>query len=324
MGRAVVDEARAAGHEVTTFTRRTVVSGAEAVHGDRADARDLAGLARRGPWDVVVDTSGMVPRDVLSSAQALVGSAGRYVFVSTVNVYTGWPTVPLDEGSPVRECAHDDAGGERQGETYGDRYGRLKAGCERAALEVFGRRAAVLRPGVILGPREYIGRLAWWLGRMKRGGRVLAPGEPGREIQPVDVRDVAGFALMPGLEGVYNVTAPFGHASYRELLEACSSAAGGHARLVWVPDDFLVERDVPMWTGLPLWRVFPGTWRISSRAWSSGLVCRPLADTVADTWAWITGGGDVVASHRAGEMGISSTWERELLAEWDTQTVSAR
>ncbi|MFI9030073.1 hypothetical protein [Streptomyces sp. NPDC053560] len=61
--------------------------------------------------------------------------------------------------------------------------------------EAFGDRAVFLRPGVILGPEEYVGRLPWWLTRAERGGRILAPAPADRRIQPVDVRDVAAFAL---------------------------------------------------------------------------------------------------------------------------------
>lgn len=53
----------------------------------------------------------------------------------------------------------------------------------------------MLRPGVILGPWEYAGRLPWWLRRMERDGRLLAPGSPSRSVPLVDVRDVARFAL---------------------------------------------------------------------------------------------------------------------------------
>ncbi|MEU8333672.1 sugar phosphate nucleotidyltransferase, partial [Micromonospora sp. NPDC048839] len=57
---------------------------------------------------------------------------------------------------------------------YAGQYGALKAGCERAVVSVIGtEQSTVLRPGVILGPREYVGRLTWWLGRAARGGRLL-------------------------------------------------------------------------------------------------------------------------------------------------------
>src|ERR1700722_16094025 len=140
LGRAMVEEALRRGHEISTFNRGISapdVPGARAVHGDRASSTDLARLTGKdGGWDAVIDTSGYVPANVLLAARALAGRARRYAFVSSVNVYGGWPTEPLTEASPVRECAPDavdeglDAGA--------DRYGRLKAGCENAVTSVFG------------------------------------------------------------------------------------------------------------------------------------------------------------------------------------------
>ena len=37
-----------------------------------------------------------------------------------------------------------------------------------------------IRPGLIVGPHENVGRLPWWLARLARGGTVLAPGQPGQ------------------------------------------------------------------------------------------------------------------------------------------------
>ncbi|SUA47342.1 Uncharacterised protein [Nocardia africana] len=150
-----------------------------------------------GPFDAVIDTSSYVPRETLAMARALDPVADKYVLVSTVSVYEDWPIKPLSESSPVLSCPSD-AGPDYgyDGDPGPSTYGFGKAGCERAVLETFGpQRSVILRPGVILGPREYVGRLEWWLRRMQRGGRILAPGSPSRSIQPVDVRDVSDFAL---------------------------------------------------------------------------------------------------------------------------------
>jgi 2'-hydroxyisoflavone reductase len=321
LGRSFVEEALDRGFKVTTFNRGRTgrdVPGVEAVRGDRALAADLEALAGRGPWDAVVDTSGMIPKEVLASAGILSRCAGRYAFVSTVNVYAGWPVEPLVEESQVRECASDatDAPDERAG----DRYARLKAGCERAVVDVFGTAPLILRPGVIVGPYEYIGRLPWWLRRFQRGGQVLAPGDPGRLVQPIDSRDVVTFtldALAAGRGGTFNLTAPVGHSTYGELLEACRAVTDSDAGLTWLDDDFLIGRGVEMWTELPLWRTYPGTWRVDSgRARRAGLICRPLEETIADTWAWLSADGTVVDSPRAAEIGIDPGKETALLAAW--------
>ncbi|MFI1760326.1 MULTISPECIES: NAD-dependent epimerase/dehydratase family protein [unclassified Streptomyces] len=157
LGRAVAQDALARGWEVTVFNRGrcgTVPEGAQTVRGDRTVAADLARLASEGPWDAVVDTSAseMAPRDVLAGARALEPVAGRYVYVSTVNAYRGWPNDPLTEDSEVLDCPPDaDVDYGRLPDDWDGPdwyYGRQKAGAERATATAFGDdRAVILRPG---------------------------------------------------------------------------------------------------------------------------------------------------------------------------------
>ncbi|WP_280331005.1 hypothetical protein [Nocardia wallacei] len=323
LGHEIAEQAIAQGWEVTTFRRGRTGTDAEGVitiRGDRTNSEDLKRLAEAGPWDLVVDTSSFVPYETLHLARTLEPSASRYVLVSTVSVYVGWPTEPLSERSEVLECPAD------AGPNYGydgdpgpSTYGFGKAGCERAVFETFGaERTGILRPGVILGPREYVGRLEWWLRRMHRGGRVLAPGRPDRSIQPVDVRDVATFALTPNLAGVYNLTAS-GRETMGNLLDACRDVTGGDATLEWITDEqWLVGQGVRQWTELPLWRTYKGAWAVDSdRARGAGFTTRAIRDTVSDTWAWLTNGGTAIEHERAGELGISDAREHALLALWD-------
>jgi 2'-hydroxyisoflavone reductase len=326
LGRTLAELALGAGWQVTTFSRGLTgsdVPGTAAVRGDRGNPADIRALAGAGPWDAVADTSGYVPAAVDLAARALRPAAARYVYVSTVHAYRGWPDEPLSEASPVYAAARDPAplaAGTMQGVAPSPRYGELKADCERAALRRFGPGdCLVLRPGVILGPYEYVGRLPWLLRRMDRGGRVLAAGDPGRGIQPLDVRDLAAFilrAVSAGLGGAMNVTAQAGHATYGELLGACRAVTGARAELVWVSDEWLSRQDVRPWTEIPLWRPTAGPWRVdSSRAVAAGLSCRPLAETVADTWAWMSRERPM-PHERASAMGIEPAKERRLLAAW--------
>lgn len=254
-------------------------------------------------------------------ARVLEPVAARYVFVSTVSVYRGWPVEPLNEDSALLECppnAGPDYG--HDGDPGPSVYGFTKAGCERAVFEVFGHdRVVVLRPGVILGPREYVGRLPWWLRRTERGGRVLAPGRPDRSIQPVDVRDVAAFALRTasGPVGVFNVTAS-GHETMGDVLAACRDAVSSDARFEWVTDEqWLAAQGVAQWTELPLWRTYKGVWAVdSSRARAEGLTTRRLRETVADTWAWMHTSEGAVFHERASEHGISADKEAAILGRW--------
>ena len=323
VGHAVVSAALGLGGEVTTFNRGLSgpdVVGVRALRGDRALAADLARLSEAGPWDAVIDTSGYVPRDVLASSERLQPAAARYVFMSTVSVYRGWPVEPLSEASEVLHCPPD--AGPDYGEDVEDgptRYGYQKSGCELAVTSTFGpERSVLLRPGVVLGPREYVGRLPWWLNRVAAGGQVLAPGSPDRSIQPVDVRDLAAFATRAaagGIAGAYNVTAPAGRETFGGLLEACAETTGCDAEFVWVPDDQLLAQGVRQWSEIPLWRTFPGVWQVSSvAAQAVGLSCRPLAATVRETWSWMQGAAGPADDERSSEIGISREREQQILA----------
>jgi nucleoside-diphosphate-sugar epimerase len=323
LGRTIAEQALAHGWKVTTFSRGQSgrdVEGVRPVRGDRTSADDLARLASVGPWDTVIDTSSadFAPRRILAGARALEPVAARYVYVSTVNAYRGWPNEPLTEESELLDAppdADDDYGRELSPAAY---YGVQKAGSERALLSAFGGdRAVILRPGVILGPGEYVGRLPWWLRRTRQGGTILAPGDPGRSIQPVDVRDVAAFALSQAAAeagGAFNVAAE-GHDTMGDFLNACLLATGNGGELRWAPDEVLIAHGVKQWTELPLWRTSPGAWAVdASAARAAGLWCRPLTQTVADTWSWLSSGGAPVEHPRWADHGISPEREAAILA----------
>ncbi|HEX6076249.1 MAG TPA: NAD-dependent epimerase/dehydratase family protein [Micromonosporaceae bacterium] len=327
VGRALVDAAVALGWRVTTFSRTGSGNrpGVEVVHGDRTSTEDLARLAARGAWDAVVDVPGVVPAQVRDSVRALVGHAERYVLVSSVSAYRDWPAVPVTEESPLLVGDPDeDPGAWQWGRGV---YGRLKAGAEAALRrDLPPDRLLIIRPGVILGPGEYSGRLTWWLSRVARGGRMLAPGRSGRPIQPVDVRELARFVLdLIGRQasGTYNVAAPAGHATFGGMLDACRTVTGGEAEFVWAGDDWLHSQGVREWTELPLWRMAADTWQVdASRSHRMGLRCRPLEQTVRDTWAWLTAGGRPVDDPRRALHGIDPARETTLLAAWLTNHVA--
>lgn len=325
VGRVFVEHALARGHQVTTFNRGRTgqdMPGTEAVRGDRENATHLRELVTGREWDWVVDTSGYVPKVVGDAARLLSDRAGAYVFFSTVSVYPAWPTEPVSEESPVYECAPEASGTAEDEATWtAAQYGAYKAGCERAVVDAFNGRVTVLRPGVILGPHENVGRLTWWLRRIERGGRVLAPGDATKPIQPVDIRDLAAFTLKcleKRTAGTFNVVAPQGQATFGQMLDACVAETGSGAELTWVDDDFLIDHQVRQWTEIPLWRTPPGTWSVNTtRAAHAGLTCRPIEDTVRGTYGWLSKSGDPAAYDRQAHHGLSQEKERELLEIWD-------
>jgi len=282
VGRAVADEAVRRGAEVTVFNRgrRTAPAGVRALTGDRLAADGLAALAG-GEWDAVVDTWSAEAEAVRRSATLLSGRAGWYGYVSSRSVYAYGAPPPLTEDTPL--TAPDDPG-----------YGGDKLRGELAAA-AFGGPVLLARAGLILGPGEDVGRLPWWLTRLARGGPTLAPGPADLPLQYVDVRDLAAFLLDAAgrrLTGPLNLVSPSGHTTIGELLRTAAEVTGGRAELRWTDPRTIAAAGIEGWTQLPIW-LPPGPdhdflHRADvSRALAAGLRCRPVRETVADTWQWL-------------------------------------
>ncbi|CAN5462421.1 SDR family oxidoreductase [soil metagenome] len=315
VGRAVVHEALAAGWQVTVFNRGShrAADGVEAVVGDRTEPGALAALGA-GTWDVVVDTWSWAPRAVRDSAAALADRAASYVYVSSRSVYDD-PPAGACETSPVVEASPDAAQSS---------YAADKRGAELGAIAAFGDRALVLRPGLIIGPHENVGRLPWWLARSARGGRMLAPGPAASGIQFVDARDLARFCLSAaerGLGGAFDVVSPVDRASFGDLIAACVAVTGSVADPVWVDPETILAAGISPWTELPVW-LPPGVDHDAlhrsdtAKAAAAGLVIRPLEETVADTWEWLQSPGAVVAQRPDRPPGgLDAEIEARVLAE---------
>lgn len=326
LGRTLAEQATAEGWQVTCFNRGRSgvdVPGVASIRGDRTDPAALRRLAEHGPWDAVIDPSAYAPKDVAATVTALRPVVGRYVLISTVSTYRSWPHEPVTETSALWLSRPDASESDPQIAALGvaATYGTLKVGCEQAATTGYGDDATlIVRPGVILGPYEYVGRLPTLLERAARGGRILAPGPADRPIQPVDVRDLTAFVLRlvdHGQTGVFNVAAPTGHATYADLLDACLQATGSSGSPMWVDPIWLTEQDVRQWTEIPLWRTAPGTWEVdTTKARDAGLVCRPLRMTVADTHTWLRRERPVPHPRQA-EHGMDPDKEARLLEAWD-------
>lgn len=287
VGRAVVDAGLRRGWQVTVFNRGTAAAtaGAEHIRGDRTVPADLAPLRERN-WDAVVDTWRYAPRAVQASCAALAGRVGHYGYVSSVSVYAWPPPTPVAEDACLVEPSEDPGT---------DDYPKAKSGAESAVLGTFGDRTLLARAGLILGPYEYAGRLPWWLLRFAEYDRVLAPEPADRPVQYVDARDLAEWMLssaLAGRAGPFNLVCPRGHATMGGLLEACADAVGSGARMVWRSERSLLQAGVRSWVGLPIW--LPTGDELSmnydidvAKAMAAGLVCRPLGQTVRDTWEWL-------------------------------------
>ncbi|AQZ63904.1 reductase [[Actinomadura] parvosata subsp. kistnae] len=293
VGRAVTEAALAREWEVTVFHRgrHEPPPGVRALHGDRTQTDGMAALAQ-GEWDLAVDTWSGPPRVVRDTLRLLDGRIGHYTYVSSRGIYDFPVPAPLTEERPVVAGSPDD------GEVT---YREAKAGGEVAAEQAMGERSLRLRPGLIFGPRENSGRVPWWLRRAARGGPQLAPGPRTASLQYIDVRDLATWTLDAagrGLHGVYNLVCPPEHATMEDFLTACAEVTGAGAELRWIDPEQILAAGIRPWTGLPGW-LPPGEMHELlhrtdvSKAVAAGLRCRPVKETVADTWEWLREvGGD--------------------------------
>jgi len=307
LGRATVESAFERGHEVTLFNRgetnAELFPEAEKLRGDRTEGLSVL---RGREWDAVLDSAGYIPSVVRASAEALADSTPYYLFVSSVSVYADQGRCN-DEESPLAELGNEPD--DRLTEDFSN-YGALKALCERAVREVYGERCAVARPGLIVGAHDPTGRFTYWPQRVARGGEVLAPAPPDRQVQFVDVRDLGDWfveLMEQRTSGAFNATRP--GLTFEELLDTCREVADSDATFTWVPDALLAEHEVGEWMELPMWIADPGEAALHetdvSRAVAAGLTFRPLEETVRD------------ALERAGttaDAGLTPEREAELLA----------
>ena len=310
LGRAAVQAALERGHEVTLFNRGEtnpeLFPDTEKIRGDRTEG--VAALDGRR-WDGVVDPSGYYPGVVRRSAEGLKGSVGRYLFVSSVSVYAGFSEGPTED-SPRGELADGHPDDEMLPEY--ENYGPLKAMCEDVVWDVYGDRATIVRPGLIVGPHDPTGRFTYWPHRVARGGEMAVPAPPERTVQFVDARDLGAW-LIDLLErdepGAFNATR--GGVPWTELLDACVAVTGTDATPVWIPDEFLLEREVGEWMELPMWLADPEWVGMNmadvSRAEAAGLAHRPLEDTIR---------GTLDEAETTEEAGMEPERERELIEAW--------
>lgn len=304
IGPHMVEYALGRGHTVTLFNRgRTnthLFPTVEKLVGDRNN--DISALEGR-EWDVVLDNHSTLPRWVRMTAQLLKDSAEQYVHVSSISVYAtdtaelnGWKNT--EPGSPERERMRIDEesalmqlpDGHEDEEVTGRTFGPFKALAEQEAREAFPGRATIVRPGLIVGPRDRSDRFTYWPARIDRGGEIMVPGNGRDEVQLIDVRDLTSWIVRlaeNGVTGTFNGTGPEGRLSMAGLVYGIRAVTSSPVRFTWADAHWLAEHEVRPWSDMPVWMPDdPQSYVRIDRALEQGLTFRPLADTSLDTLEW--------------------------------------
>jgi 2'-hydroxyisoflavone reductase len=276
LGRQIVQTALERGHEVTVFNRGRTNSalfpGVQKLVGDR-DTGDVTALAG-GEWDLAIDFSAFLPRQIVDVASQLDGRIGHYAFMSSIAVYARTDLAGMTEDAPLLAWEPGSP------EVWSmDNYGSLKVGCERAVAAAFPGRSGSVRSGFIIGP--YGPDMGSWGVNLAAGQDISCSLKPEQPIQVLDSRDLAEFMLASGVDGPVNVVSAT--VTVAELAEAWCSCVPG-ARVHWGSDgDDL---------GLSPEENVDGTFRLSNaRAVGAGLRLRTAEQTAQDYLEWIRSGG---------------------------------
>jgi 2'-hydroxyisoflavone reductase len=283
------------GHKVTVFNRGKTHPGelpkeVEQLIGDR---NGQLGALKGKQWDVCIDNPTTLPAWVRDAAQILKGNVGRYVFISTISVYADTST-GVDENAPLAKYEGADPYKETleamKASGY-KTYGPLKALSEQETQKWFPEKSLIIRPGLIVGPRDETDRFTYWPVRIDRGGEVLAPGNPSDPVQYIDGRDLAEWTIRmveSGETGIYNATGPAKELGIGGMLDGIKGALNSNATFAWADAEFLKQQKVEAWSDMPVWAGDElGMARTNiSRGLAKGLTFRPLADTARDTLAW--------------------------------------
>jgi 2'-hydroxyisoflavone reductase len=311
------------GHKVTTFNRGKTHPGelpneVEQLVGDRTGKLDAL---KDRQWDVAIDNPTTLPAWVRDAAQVLKANVERYVFVSTISVYAD-TSKGVDETAPLAKYDGSDPFKETleamKASGY-KTYGPLKALSEQEAEKWFPGKTLIVRPGLIVGPRDETDRFTYWPVRIDRGGEVLTPGTPNDPVQLIDARDLAKWTIrmVENREtGIYNATGPAKPLGICEMLDQIKGALDSKAKFTWAPADFLKAQKIEAWSDMPVWTGDEsGMARTSiTRALAKGLTFRPLAETARDTFAWFKSQSQDRQSHL--KAGLTPEREAEVLAAW--------
>jgi 2'-hydroxyisoflavone reductase len=317
------------GHKVTVFNRGKTHPGelpkeAEQLLGDRNGQLD----ALKGrKWDVVIDIPTTLPVWVRDAAQILKGNVDRYIFISTISVFSDNSKPNMDENGPLAEYKGADAMAETQTTLRANMnlYGQLKALSEKEAEKWFPGKALIVRPGLIVGPGDESDRFTYWPVRIEKGGEVLAPGTPNDPVQIIDARDLAEWVIRmaeQGTVGTFNATGPNYKLTMGKMFDEIKGATKSNATFTWADADFLRAQKVRAWSDMPTW-VPPrgeslGFSQVNvQKAISKGLTFRSIGDTTKATLEWF----HKQTPERQAKLRAGLTPEREtaVLAAWHAQ-----
>jgi nucleoside-diphosphate-sugar epimerase len=247
LGPSIVESLLAAGYRVAVFNRGVTPDDlppeVRRLRGDRSDAGELSRALAGGDFDLVVDTTLYDGPDADAVSELLRDRVGRYVFLSTGQVYLvreglARPFREEDYEGPVMPAPPPEHTLDRDNWSYG-------AG-KRAAEDSLMRAhrdedfpVYVLRLPMVNSERDHYQRVYNYIVRLRDGGPILVP--PGAHL-PLShvygedvVRAISAVATGEGVAGqAYNISQD-DTLAFDGFLALLSGLCGGTPRTVAVP-----------------------------------------------------------------------------------------
>ena len=232
-----------AGHNVAILNRGLTPDDLprriERIRGDRSDDRSMRAAIGSRSFDLVLDNTTYTEREARQAVGLFDGKVGRYVFVSSGQVYL----VRENISRPFREDAYDGPVMAEPGQSSTDHAAWLYGIDKRLAEQVFMDAGQVLdfpfttlRLPMVASERDHYGRIQAYVARLLDGEPIILPDEKGLPLRHVYVADVARLVtqLVASKDGIgesFNVSCGASLA-LAEFLDLLSKAAGARLSIV--------------------------------------------------------------------------------------------
>ena len=254
-----------AGHDLTILnrgrTRDDLPGDIERLRADRSDDSSVRSAVGERSFDLVLDNTTYTENDAKQAVSIFAGRVGKYVFISSGQVYLVRENLPRpfherDYEGPVMPAPP------RESADYPSwLYGVDKRLAEEIFREAAGKGFPVitLRLPMVASERDHYGRIQGYVARLIDGKPLLIPDERGLPLRHVYVNDVADIvarlvSMEPSAGSAYNISWEKS-LSLDEFLSLLASAANTDLNIKRVQRDKLVAAGL-----LPDCSPFSGKW----------------------------------------------------------------
>ncbi len=274
------------GHTVTFFNRgrtnKELFSEYENIIGDRNnDIELLKGLT----FDYVIDTCAYFPKQVEDTLHALNNNFKRYLLISTLSVINE-DTFNHDETVQTKTPDYDSK------EITAATYGPLKSACEEVLLKHAKEKALIIRPGYIVGDKDYTDRFTYYAIMMHFNKEVIMPITNDLRYSFIDGEDLGKFCinvLEKNLSGIYHTVGPK-ELYFKDFIEIVKNTVNKDCNIHYKNETFLKEHNVMIHQAFPTCNLNKEGNNVFSanieKALNAGLTLKPIEQSIKEALAY--------------------------------------